>query len=143
MGYEVDIIGIGQESKSGDAIALRWGNLYGQRQEQRVVIIDGGFLESGQRLVDHVKTFYWTDRVDVVISTHPDLDHISGLDVVLDNLHVQQLWIHQPWKHNLGLSNKFADGRVTDTSIGKRLRESLDVAANLVDKAQGKGNHHR
>ena len=139
MGYEVDIIGVGQESKSGDAIALRWGNLYGQRQEQRVVIIDGGFLESGQALVDHVKAFYGTDRVDVVISTHPDLDHISGLDVVLDNLHVQQLWIHQPWKHNLGLSNKFADGRVTDASIGKRLRESLDVAANLVDKAQGKG----
>ena len=48
MGYEIDIIGVGQESKSGDAIAIRWGNLFGQRSEQRVVIIDGGFHESGK-----------------------------------------------------------------------------------------------
>ncbi|MGB0466910.1 MAG: hypothetical protein ACPGF7_05165 [Pontibacterium sp.] len=27
MGYEVDFIGVGQESKSGDAIAIRFGNL--------------------------------------------------------------------------------------------------------------------
>ena len=43
MGYEVDVLGVGGESKSGDAIALRWGNLYGSREEQKVVVIDGGF----------------------------------------------------------------------------------------------------
>ena len=141
MGYEVDFIGVGRESKSGDAIALRWGNLFGQRQEQRVVIIDGGFRESGQNLVSHITEYYGTNLVDAVISTHPDLDHISGLDVVLDNLSVRELWIHQPWKHNTGLSNKFADGRVTDTSIGNRLRESLDAASNLVSKAMEKDIH--
>ena len=51
MGYEVDFIGVG-EQKSGDAIALRWGNLAGDRSEQRVVIIDGGFKESGTSVVD-------------------------------------------------------------------------------------------
>ncbi|MCY4362894.1 MAG: MBL fold metallo-hydrolase [Gammaproteobacteria bacterium] len=135
MGYEVDIIGVGQESKSGDAIALRWGNLHGQREEQRVVIIDGGFRDSGQELVNHVTRYYGTDMIDAVISTHPDLDHISGLDVVLDSLLVRELWIHQPWKHNSGLAGKFMDGRVTDASIGNRLCESLDAASNLVAKA--------
>ena len=43
MGYEVDVIGIGKESKSGDAVTLRWGNLNGGRQEQKVVVIDGDF----------------------------------------------------------------------------------------------------
>ena len=57
MGYEVDIIGVGKESKSGDAIAIRWGNLSGPRNEQKVVIIDGGFRESGQDVVDHIKEF--------------------------------------------------------------------------------------
>ena len=47
MGYEVDIIGVGQESKSGDAIAIRWGNLYGQRSEQKVMVSDGGFKVCG------------------------------------------------------------------------------------------------
>ena len=47
MGYEIDFIGVGQESKSGDAIAIRWGNLLGPREQQSVVLIDGGFRESG------------------------------------------------------------------------------------------------
>ena len=48
MGYEIDIIGVGQEAKSGDAIAMRWENLFGPRHEKKVVIIDGGFRDSGQ-----------------------------------------------------------------------------------------------
>ena len=138
MGYEVDIIGIGQESKSGDAITLRWGNLYGPRDQQRVVIIDGGFRDSGQIVVDHIKSNYGTDLVDVVISTHPDQDHINGLEIVLDELSVQQLWIHKPWEHNNNLASKFADGRVTDKSIGERLRRNLESASDLVKKAEKK-----
>ena len=141
MGYEVDIIGVGQESKSGDAIAIRWGNLSGQRGEQKVVIIDGGFSETGEEVVDHIKKYYRTDAIDAVISTHPDQDHINGLDVVLDELKVRELWIHKPWEHNRGLSSKFADGRVTDFSLSERLRKSLDSASALVAKARRKGIH--
>lgn len=139
MGYEVDIIGVGQESKSGDAIAIRWGNLYGPRSAQKVVIIDGGFRETGEDVVDHIKKYYGTDSIDTVISTHPDQDHINGLDVVLDKLDVRHLWIHKPWEHDRGLASKFADGRVTDFSLSERLRESLDSASDLVLKAQRKG----
>lgn len=138
MGYEVDIIGIGQESKSGDAIALRWGNLYGPRDQQRVVIIDGGFRDSGQIVVDHIQEYYGTDSVDAVISTHPDQDHINGLEIVLDKLSVQGLWIHKPWEHNNNLASKFTDGRVTDNSIGERLRKNLESASDLVEKARKK-----
>ena len=141
MGYEIDMIGVGQESKSGDAIAIRWGNLFGQRSEQRVVIIDGGFHESGHNVVNHIKSYYRTDYIDAVISTHPDQDHVNGLDVVLDELSISQLWIHKPWEHNQGLASKFADGRVTDFSLGERLRKSLDSASALVSKAERKGIH--
>ena len=141
MGYEIDIIGVGQESKSGDAIAIRWGNLYGSRSEQKVVIIDGGFRVTGATVVDHIKKYYGTDLIDAVISTHPDQDHINGLDVVLDDLDVRELWVHQPWEHNAGLASKFADGRVTDFSLSERLQESLDSASDLVSKAQKNGIH--
>lgn len=135
MGYEIDVLGVGAESKSGDAIALRWGNLHGSRNEQRVVVIDGGFQDSGQDVVTHITNFYGTTSVDAVVSTHPDQDHVNGLHVVLDELIVGQLWIHKPWDHNQGLAAKFSDGRVTDASIGRRLKESLNSAAELVAKA--------
>ena len=56
MGFEIDFLAVGGGEKSGDAIALRWGNLSGSRAEQRILVIDGGTLEAGQNLVDHVKT---------------------------------------------------------------------------------------
>ena len=139
MAYEVDFIGVGQESKSGDAIVVRWGNLVGSRREQRVVVIDGGFKESGQNVVEHVREHCRTNVVDVVVSTHPDQDHVNGLHVVLEQLNVSQLWIHKPWEHNRGLAEQFVDGRLTDRSVARRLQESLNSASDLVAKAEGLG----
>ena len=47
----------------------------------------------------------------------------------------------KPWEHNQGLACKFVDGRVTDFSLGERLRASLDAASDLVTKAENKGIH--
>ena len=141
MGYEVDVLGVGKESKSGDAIALRWGNLHGSRSEQKVVLIDGGFQKTGEDVVTHIKEYYGTTAIDAVVSTHPDQDHVNGLHVVLDQLTVKELWIHKPWEHNQELAKKFLDGRVTDESIGRRLKENLDSAADLVAKAESKNLH--
>jgi len=53
MGYEIDYIAGGGGSRSGDAIAFRYGSLHGRREEQTVITIDGGTLESGEKLVEH------------------------------------------------------------------------------------------
>jgi hypothetical protein len=63
MGYEVDFLALGDGEKSGDAIALCFGNLNGHRSEQTVVVIDGGFKESGDALVEHIKYYYRTEYV--------------------------------------------------------------------------------
>ncbi|ELJ8516495.1 MBL fold hydrolase [Vibrio navarrensis] len=139
MGYEIDFLGVGEESKSGDAIAIRYGNLHGHRDEQTVVVIDGGFQSSGEKLVEHITQHYGTSKVDLVINTHPDQDHINGLETVLNELEVKELWIHKPWEHNQGLADKFKDGRVTDNSIGQRLKENLEKAWSLVQLAEEKG----
>lgn len=139
MGYEVDFLGVGEKSNSGDAIAVRFGNLAGPRSEQTVLIIDAGYKEDGKRISDHIKEHYKTDIVDLVISTHPDQDHINGLDTVIDELNVKRLWIHQPWDDTYGLSDLFKDGRITDNSIAKRLRENLNSAYELTNKAINKG----
>ena len=46
MGIEIDFIRAGEESNSGQAIALRFGNLFGLRAEQTVIVVDGGFSET-------------------------------------------------------------------------------------------------
>lgn len=136
MGYEVDFLGVGEESKSGDAIAIRFGNLYGDRSEQTVIIIDGGFKDTGEQLVAHIKNHFDTDTVDIVINTHPDQDHINGLETVFNELTVKELWVHQPWNHNQGIADQFEDGRVTDNSIGERLKDNLEKAWALVKLAE-------
>lgn len=140
MGYEVDFLGVGKESsKSGDAICIRFGNLTGLREQQTVVVIDGGFQETGAEVVEHVRTHFGTDRVDLVISTHPDQDHINGLATVIEELEVGELWIHKPWDHNVGLADKFHDGRITDNSITERLKKNLEAACALTKAAENKG----
>jgi len=138
MGYEVDFLAVGDESKSGDAIALRFGDLEGSREEQTVVIIDGGYKKSGDELVIHIKEHYDTDVVDLVILTHPDSDHASGLHVVLEELTVKKLWMHKPWEHNEGKAIQFEDGRITDASIGERLKKALETAYTLYQLAEKK-----
>ncbi|HIF9419664.1 TPA: ComEC/Rec2 family competence protein [Photobacterium damselae] len=138
MGYEVDFLAVGEETKSGDAIALRFGDLKGSRDEQTVVIIDGGYKKSGEELVAHIKNHYRTDIVDLVVLTHPDSDHASGLHVVLKELTVKKLWMHKPWEHCNGKAVQFEDGRVTDNSISERLKNALETAYTLYKLAESK-----
>lgn len=137
MGYEIDFMATGTE-KSGDAIALRFGNLHGTRDEQTVVVIDGGFTETGADLVNHIDQHYNTKRVDLVISTHPDGDHAAGLKTVLEQCEVGALWMHRPWNHTEDIAKMFVDGRVTDASVTESLRKSLEDARSLERLATSK-----
>jgi hypothetical protein len=66
--YEIDFLAVGDESKSGDAITLRYTNP--ESGEPIIGIIDAGFESSGTALVEHVSTYYNTNKVAFVIS-HP------------------------------------------------------------------------
>ncbi len=59
MAYELDFLPIGDGERSGDAIALRFGNLAVPKQQdptqQTVVVLDGGTKESGAELVVSVR----------------------------------------------------------------------------------------
>lgn len=137
MGYEVDFLAVG-EKKSGDAICIRWGNLYGSRDEQKVVVIDAGYASTGEKVIEHLETYYKTNTIDLLISTHPDGDHVGGLAHVLENSEVKEFWIHKPWEHNENLSKEFADGRITDASIARRMQENLQKAYDAVKIAEKK-----
>lgn len=137
---EMDFLPVGTGSKSGDAIALRFGIVeYGKWKTQTVFVIDGGDTAAGTALVDHIMQVYETDVVDRVILTHPDGDHASGLRQVLDNLEVGKLWMHRPWNHWKELRSSILDGRITERSFGERLRASYQYAHELEQMAIRKG----
>ena len=92
-GYEIDFIPVGEGEKKGDAIAMR----ITKNGKTEIYVIDGGTKTSGNALVQHVRDYYGTNQVDYLISTHPDIDHISGLKVILEELEVRELWMHKPW----------------------------------------------
>lgn len=130
LGYEVDFLPVGKESKSGDAIVLRYGDLTGPRGRQTVVVIDGGFSDDGEVVANHIKRRYGTGRVDIVISSHPDQDHVSGLETLITQVEVGQLWMHRPWMHSQALAlAKSAD--FTGLSLTEATKRTLTEVSNL------------
>ena len=138
MGFQVDFLPVGNGEKGGDAIALRYGKLDGTRSEQEVIVIDGGTKESGENLVKHIQKYYKTDQVNFVISTHPDADHSSGLSVVLENLKVDNLWMHRPWEHAQDIKDAFKNGRITGKGLKESIKKSLENAYELETIAKRK-----
>lgn len=133
MGYEIDFLPVGEGKKGGDAIALRYG---GPRSEQTVVVVDGGYSLAGEALVEHIREYYGTEAVDLVISTHSDQDHISGLKVVLEELDVHELWMHQPWRHSTDVARARAEAF---SKYSELVTASLQQADDLESIANRKG----
>ncbi|HVU46940.1 MAG TPA: hypothetical protein VHD85_12475 [Terracidiphilus sp.] len=138
MGYEVDYIAVGEGEKSGDAICLRYGNLAGPREEQVVITIDGGTIESGDKVVEHVKAHYCTDSVDVAILSHPDTDHASGMRQILENLRVGMVAMHLPWDHSHAAKALLEDSSISTDSIRTKLRRNLSAAREIEQIAKRK-----
>lgn len=135
FGYEIDFLPVGNGDKSGDAIVVR----YGKPGCYKVMVVDGGTKESGENLVDHIKKYYQTTHVDYLVNTHPDADHASGLEVVLEQLSVGEVWIHRPWEYAEEIRHWFQDGRITNQSLANRLRDLLSHAYRLEELSEYKG----
>jgi beta-lactamase superfamily II metal-dependent hydrolase len=139
MGFEIDFLPVGEGEKSGDAIAIRHGNLHGTRSEQFVMVIDGGTIDSGDALVEHVQQVYRADSVDLVVSSHPDADHASGLTRLLGELKIGRMWMHRPWEHSADIRHMFSDGTLSNDRLSDKMRRALSNAWNLDKIARRRG----
>lgn len=92
---EATVLDVGQ----GDSIFIAF-------PDGRTMLIDGGGLSGAEHIAGHqvgfdvgeqvVSPYLWSrglKKLDVVLLTHADHDHIDGLHAVLDNFHVGQLWV--------------------------------------------------
>lgn len=92
---ELDLLPVESGEKSGDAIALRFhdGNRW------IIIVIDGGYADVARLSLPIFAFTTQPTNVDLVVSTHPDSDHINGLTPVIEQMNVTELWIHRPWLH--------------------------------------------
>lgn len=55
--------------------------------EENSLLIDAGENDKGDEVLDFIKQLGLTE-LDYVLATHPDSDHIGGMDTVLENIDV-------------------------------------------------------
>jgi len=126
---EIEFLPVGDSSKPGDAIVVR----YGDASSYELMIVDGGNLDSGKLLVEHIRVqFGKSAQISHVLLTHSDADHASGLREVLRELPVKNLWLHVPWLLASETRALFKDKRWTDDG----LRDAIIIRSSTMSSAK-------
>ncbi|MCK4820655.1 MBL fold metallo-hydrolase [bacterium] len=129
--FEVDFLNVGN-GESGDSIPIR----YSIANNIRIHVVDGGFQETGEKLVEHINKYYDSPtHIDAVIVTHPDGDHAGGLRTLFENFEINELWMLRPWSYADELIDRFS--RFTSVeNLKKRFKELYPNIAKLEELAE-------
>lgn len=139
MAFEIDLLPVGSEKKSGDCIVMRYGDLVKGKEKQTVIVVDGGYAGTWKdTLKPFLRKYYNCEidgkiHVDYVILSHPDQDHVSGLVEMAkdEDVKIEKIMMHRPWEE---LSPSwFRDGRITKDSLKDRLGDAFEKAKELDD----------
>jgi beta-lactamase superfamily II metal-dependent hydrolase len=132
MKCEIEFMPVGDASRAGDSIIVR----YGEETDFKLIVIDGGTLDSGENLVKHLRQQYGHDViVEHAVLTHADADHASGMRELFKELHVNNLWMHIPWKLAPEAINLFANKNWTSDGLTKAIKQEYDILREILDIA--------
>lgn len=135
---EIDILPASSEKKGGDSVLVRIGNFdyTNSRNNQKVILIDSGYSENAERIKEYLTNYYQTNTIDLVVITHPDIDHISGFKTLLENnsVIIKKTYIHDPWNHTSHMFTRTIDNRRTVKSLGNAFDETLSKLSDILDK---------
>ena len=140
-GYEIDFLPVGEKSSSGDAILFR----YKENGYFKVILIDGGHKESdvvktSDTILNHLRKYYFPDatennemRIEHIICSHPDSDHLGGLQEIMEECDVGTFWINNP----LDYTEKSDLAETTDNNAFSKA--DADTVASLIRVAEKQG----
>ncbi len=132
MKCEIEFLPVGDGTKAGDAIVIR----YGEANAYSLMLIDGGHAETGEKIVAHLKEYFGPEPVlEHVVLTHSDADHASGLRTVLSEVKVNNLWLHVPWLLAEESRSLFKDKRWTEEGLRKSIKAEYDIISEIFDLA--------
>lgn len=136
MKCEVEFIAVGDNSKAGDAIVIR----YGEPNDYRLMLVDGGHEQTGERLTEHLRKQFGPHVVlEHVLLTHSDADHASGFRTVLKEIPVSNMWLHIPWLLARDVVHLFGDRRWTQDGLECAIRKEYDIIGEIADLATAAG----
>lgn len=121
----VHFIDVGQ----GDSIFV-------QAPNGKTMLIDGGVKGAGKTIVNYLRQQGVT-KLDYVVATHPDADHIGGLISVLNSISIKEFIdsgkVHtsQTYEEMLGLINS-KNIRYTVPAIGNQLALDSEVTVEVL-----------
>ena len=136
---EIDLLAVGDGTKGGDAILIRYGDLVAGGGKQTVILIDGGYKKTAPKIKEMLAKYYNCKNragkyvIDLMILSHPDLDHVGGLVELSKDpeIEIQQLLMQKPWE--VVDINDFEDGRITPNSLENRLKNAFKQASELFE----------
>ncbi len=132
MNCEIEFLPVGEGSKAGDAIVVR----YGTTNSYQLMLIDGGFDATGGEIVSHLRSqFGHQVSLGHVVLTHSDVDHASGLREVLRQIPVSNLWLHIPWMLAWEVRGLFKNKSFTERGLMDVIRRNYDIISEIVDLA--------
>ena len=129
--FEIDFLDV-EADNSGDAIPLR----YSIDGIERVHVTDGGFQDTGDKIIEHIKNYYDDpSTIDAVIVSHSANDHTGGIRKVLKDCNVSELWMLRPWLYADELIDRFANFTKVE-NLRRELKESYSDIAELEEIAE-------
>lgn len=134
MEFEINMINV----KDGDAIIL----MLKKKDKKALILIDGGYKKYypkiKKRLMEILPEF--NNKIDLLICTHYDNDHIGGVEEILDDYHdiIQEIWLHKI-ADNLNTQNEMMKQSLfnlevmnSQKSIEEKLNEKEVYNSNLI-----------
>lgn len=145
-GYEIDFLAVGEKLSSADALLFR----YKENGLFKVILIDGGHKESdgvktSDTILKHLREYYFPDakenteiRIEHIICSHPDSDHVGGLQEIMEKCEVGTFWINNPL--NYISKSKLADPTDNDSknnnAFSKAHAETVESLLKVAEEQQ-------
>ncbi|WP_099157602.1 ComEC/Rec2 family competence protein [Virgibacillus ndiopensis] len=133
---KVHFIDVGQ----GDSIFIETPN-------DKTILIDGGPPKSGKIVVKFLKKHH-IEKIDLLIATHPDIDHIGGLVAVMKSIDVNRI-IDSGKLHTTNTFAKYIDQIIKNdipVEVAKR-NEIIEldplVKIRILNSHNGKKNNNQ
>ena len=104
-------------------------------------LIDGGYSKIGESIIAYLKKKYENPVIYMMINTHPDKDHLSGLKTILENkkIEVEEIIMNRPWKDGGLKPEHFKDKRITPNILIDRIKDSFSLADEIEQLASKRG----
>lgn len=132
MKCEIEFLAVGEASKAGDAIVIR----YGEIDNYELMVVDGGTADTGEKLVAHLRDqFGISVTLEHVVLTHSDADHASGLREVLREIPVANVWLHIPWLLSDEAIHLFNNKNWTKAGLSEKIKAEYPVVAEIIELA--------